>query len=327
MRQFLWILLSLLLVVPVAAQVSNNDDIPLVPFTSTPLDVQGVRPETWLAQQNTEGVFLRASDPLDATAIIMQAQETDKETFVTDLPNLLQLSTELELIESLETDFFTWDLYQSTRVRGDQELIIDIGIAEDQETGRVYYILLQTNPTFYDNLHEKVFLPAVEVLSPLQFYVDEEETFSVPIPVLWTSDTVAEAYGQITNPDGTIAIFIDAVASDDAIAASREFLSTVNNDFADTLDEEPYRIDVIEDPTRIGDLEAVYIINWVDPNLEDGFVLQTVARQYDGIIYMTAIVARIDAILDNEAEIATIDNGFTITALEAIAEATAEPEE
>ena len=78
---------------------------------------------------------------------------------------------------------------------------------------------------------------------------------------------------------------------------------------------------------NIGDLEAVYIINWVDPNLEDGFVLQTVARQYDGIIYMTAIVARIDAILDNEAEIAAIDNGFTITALEAIAEATAEPEE
>lgn len=327
MRKFLWVLLSFVLVVPVVAQVSNNDDIPLVPFTSAPLDVQGVRPDGWLAQENTEGVFLRAADPLDATAIIMQAQEIDALGFLSEIPTLLQLSSDLEFSETIETDFFSWDLYQSTRVRGEQLLIIDIGIAEDEETGRVYYILLQTDEVFYDNLHEKVFLPAIDALSPLQFYVDEAETFSVPIPVLWQAETINESYGQITNPDGSIAIFVDAVESDDPILASQLFLAEVNENFDDTFDEEVHRLNVIDDPERIGGLEAVYIINWVDPNLEEGFVLQTVARQYDGMVYMTAIVTGIEAILENEAEIATIDNGFSITELEVSAEATEDPSE
>jgi|GEM_PF-5850217 len=327
MRRYFLLLMLLLLAFPVTAQIGDDSPPEMIPFSSAPLDIQGLRPDGWATQDNSEGVFVRMRDPLDLTAIIIQAQDNTKEAFVANVAASFQIEGDLEPVEMLETDFFTWDLYVFEREQSGQQVVVDMGIAEDTENGRIYYVLLQTNPVFYDDLHEQVFIPAVTWLSPIQYYTDPDESYRVPVPVQWEVNETEDGFARLANPDGSIAIFMSAVESDDAILASQEFIALINPEFDSTFDEETHTLNLIDDPLRIGDLEAVYIIDWVDPQNEEGFVLQSVARVYDGTVYMTVIIASIDAIVEDGEQVVFIDNGFSITALEESAEATEEPQQ
>ncbi|MEO1288647.1 MAG: hypothetical protein AAFV93_12830 [Chloroflexota bacterium] len=323
MRKIILLLMAFFVVMPTMAQFSNTDDVEMTPFFVNALELQGLRPANWLVPQNTLGFFQRG--PNDPTAIIMQSIETEKDQFVADLPTQLQLTNDLTFVEDIETDFFTWEVYQSGRaVSEDFELLVDIAITEDAESGRTVFIIMQTNPVFYDNLHENVFLVALDALSPLQFYTDEAETYSVPIPSSWEVSTIDESFGQLTNPTGDVVVFFDAIEGDDAIVASETFLAEVNEDFEMTFNSDLHTIVVLDDAERIGDLEAVTIIYWENGDNPNEFVLQTVARQYDGVVYLTAIVTSLPAIDANEATISAIDNGFNIIALEETEETTTE---
>lgn len=325
MRRGLLLILLLLLTLPVSAQVDDETPVEMIPFSSAPLNVQGLRPDGWLTQENSDGVFVRARDPLDLTAIIIQSQDNDKATFLASVTDSFGIEANLDPVETLETDFFIWDIYQFVRDQSGQELLVDMGIAEDEETGRIYYVLFQTNAVFYDDLHERVFIPAVTWLSPIQYY--EGENFRVPVPVQWQADEIDDSFVQLSNQDESLVIYVATTASDDPILASQEFISVINPAFDETFDEESHALTLIEDPARIGALDAVYIIDWANTEEDEGFVLQSVARVYDGTVYMTVIVASVQAILENDTQVAFIDNGFSVTALEESAEATAEAQE
>ncbi len=325
-RLLLLAILLFSIIVPVSAQAGIDEDIELVSFVSSALNVQGLRPAEWSARENAEGVFLRSSDPFDLTGIIIQTQVAEREDFLDSVRTSFAVEEELEILETIETNFLTWDIYQFTRVQGTQELITDMAVAVNEDDGRIYFILMQTIEFFHENLHEKVFLPAVDWTSPIQFYEDADEQYTVPIPVQWATSATDE-YGILTNLEGSISVYVDAVESDDPLAAVQEFWLTVNPNFDSTFDEETNNLRVIEDSVRIGDLDAVHIIDWADGTGEDGAILQSVARVYDGTIYMTLIVSDIQTIANYENDINIIDNGFRITALSEQAEATQEPEE
>lgn len=327
MRNYLLLLILLLsLIVPVSAQAEIGEDIELVSFVSPALNVQGLRPAEWLPRDNAEGVFLRGSDPFDLTGIIMQTQVAEREDFLESIQTSFAVEEEFEVLETIETNYLTWDIYQFTRMQGTQELITDMAVAVNEEDGRIYFILMQTVELFYDNLHEQVFLPAVDWMSPIQFYEDLDEQFAVPIPVRWATSSTDE-YGILTNIEGSISVYVDAVESDDPLTAVQDFWLTVNPNFDSTFDEEANNLRVIDDSSRIGELDAVYIIDWADGSGDDGAILQSVARVYEDIVYMTLIVGDIQTIAEYENDIRIIDNGFRITALAEQAEATQEPEE
>ncbi|MGJ3240660.1 MAG: hypothetical protein ACFE0Q_18270 [Anaerolineae bacterium] len=325
MRRFFIAVALLLLALPVSAQVIIDEEITLTAFISNALNVQGVRPESWQAQQNAEGVYLRASDPLDTTAIIMQSRAISPEAFLMDIQTSFLLEDTPEVSDTLTTDYLAWDLYQFERVQGTQTLVVDMAIAEDEETERLYYILLQTNEAFYDDLHDSVFIPAVTWLSPLQFYTDADEQFIVPVPPQWeTRENEDGDYVQLNNIDQSIGIFITTSTDEDVIRASEDFLEAINPDFENDFDEEEQTLTVLDDSEQLGGLDAVYLIDWLDP--QEGFVLQTVARVYDGTIYLTVIAGELQVIGESQEEIGYIDSGFIIIPLLNDAEATPEVE-
>lgn len=324
MRKYLLLIILLFsLIVPISAQTGVGEDIELVSFASPALNVQGLRPAAWSPQEGRDGVFLRLSDPFDITAIIMQAQVIERDAFLESVRASFAVEDDLEVLETIETNYLTWDTYQFSRTQGTQDLIIDMAVAVSEEDGRVYYILMQTIEFFYEDLHEKVFLPAIDWMSPIQFFEDPDGQFVVPIPVRWATSSTDE-YGIMTNVEGSIGIYLDAVESDDPLAAVQEFWLKVNPNFDTTFDEDVNNLRLIEDSLRIGEIEAVYIIDWADGSSEDGAVLQSVARVYDGVIYITLIATDAETVAEFEADIAAIDNGFRITALLESAEATQE---
>lgn len=326
MRKYLLLMLILLLTLPVAGQEDDSEsDVTLVPFVSLPLNVQGLRPDGWFLQRNADGVFIRAADPLDLTTVIMQTQDMAKDEFLDSVAISFD-AQELEIVDSFESDFLTWDIYQFTREQNSQELMIDMAVAEDEASGRIYFVLLQVNSDFYESLHEQVFLPAIMWMSPIQYYEDPDGLFTVPVPLQWEV-TVTDDFVQIAESEGTVVIMVTATEGNDAITSAEDFLSTINPDFDQNFNPEQHLLRVIDDPSRIGDLESVYVIDWVDSTLDEagGFFLETVSRVYEGVVYTTAIIGNIETITDYETDIALIDNGFMITALEEAlsAEATA----
>jgi hypothetical protein len=321
MQKLLLLLLALLLTIPAAAQdFSANQRVVLVPFMIEALDVQGLRPRGWREQAN--GVYIRARDPLDLTAVLMQAREGTAEALLSELVSQFELAEAPAVFETLESEYFSWTLYQFPRSQNNQTLTVDVAFAEDEETGRVYYVLMQTTDIFRVQLRSELFLPVVQTLSPIQRYVDPEGRFDVPIPTLWLHEAF-EDYAVLHDAENTIKIFVSAVEGDDVPAALEAFWFSLYPDFGFTYDPAT-DIRTIEDPARIGGLERVYIVDWDTGSDFDGFLKQGVGRVYNGVIYMTLIETTAVAILDHEEAITLVDNNYRIMALlpEATPEAT-----
>lgn len=321
MTKFLLLLLALLLAIPAAAQdFSANQTIEFVPFMVETLNVQGLRPRAWREQAN--GIYLRARDPLDLTALLMQSREVTAEFLLGELEAQFGLSSVPSILETVETEAFSWTVYQFEREQSNQALIVDVAFAEDSETGRVYYVLMQTTELFHSELRSELFLPVLQSLSPVQRYVDPEGRFDVPIPSGWLLEE-HEDFAVLHDSENTIVIHVSAVVGDDVPAALQAFWLRIYADFPFTFDP---TTDIlrIDDPARIGGLEMVYIINWDTGSDYDGYVKQGVGRVYDGVIYMTLIETTTTAIQQHDEAIALVDNNYRVTALlpEATPEAT-----
>lgn len=319
MRKILGLMLLLVMAIPTLAQFGVEDEITFTPFMLVQFDLQGLRPTQWREQSNAAGVYLRARDELDLTAIIIQAREGTADEFLALIQEQFALETLPESVESIETDFFTWNLYTFERQQNIQTLTVDMAVAEYE--GSTYYVLMQTPDVFYEHLHEALFLVTLETLSPIQRYQDPDGYFDVPIPTLWML-TETEDYGLISDSDDTVHVYVKAVEGDDPQAALQAFWEQVDPEFESTFEEEDVRI--VTDPVRIGDLESVVIITWEDGQDIEGHIKQGVARVYDGMIFMTLIDTTILAVQANDNQLATIDNNFRILTLLDDAEATEE---
>jgi hypothetical protein len=321
MNKLLVLLLALLLAMPAAAQdFTANQMIELVPFMVESLNIEGLRPRAWREQSN--GIYVRARDPLDLTAILMQSREVSSDVLLGELVAEFGLTATPEVLETLESESFRWTFYQFERDQSNQHLIVDVAFAEDSETGRIYYSLMQTTELFHAQLRSELFLPVVQSLSPVQRYADPEGRFDVPIPSGWLLDDY-ERFAVLHDTENTILIYVSAVEGTDVPAAMQYFWLSIYPDFPFTFDPEA-DVYPISDPTRIGGLEMVYIINWNTGSEFDGYIKQGVARVHDGLIYMTLIESTSDAIVYHDDAIALVDNNYRITALlpEASPEAT-----
>lgn len=321
MRKFFFLLLALLLVLPAAAQdFTSAQNIELVPFMVDSLDVQGLRPRAWQDQGN--GIYIRRRDPLDLTAVLMQSRAGTIESLLSDLQTEFALVASPELLETVETESFTWSIYQFQRSQSNQALTVDVAFAEQSETGRVYYVLMQTTAIFHEELRAELFVPAVEALSPVQRYEDPEGRFDVPIPSGWTLED-RESYAALHDADNTIFIYVSAVEATDAPAALQDFWLRIFPDFALSYDPAS-DIRTISDPSRIGSLEMVYIVTWQDGQDIDGYIKQGVARVHDGVVYMTLIATTISSVARHDEAIALVDNNYRVMALLPTVEATPE---
>jgi hypothetical protein len=321
MTKFLLLLLAFLLAIPAAAQdFTAHQTIEFVPFMVETLNIQGLRPRGWREQANA--IYVRARDPLDLTALLMQSREVTADSLLGELVEEFGLAAVPEVLESFDTENFHWTLYQFEREQSNQHLIVDVAFAEDSETGRVYYALMQTTELFHAELREELFFPVLQSLSRVQRYTDPEGRFDVPIPSGWLLEDF-ESYAVLHDPENGIRMYISAVEGDDVPAALQAFWLSVYPDFAYTFDPET-SIRTISDPARIGGLEIVYLIDWETGHILDGLIKQGVGRVHEGVIFMTLIETTTIAAQQQEEAIMIIDNNYRITALlpEATAEAT-----
>jgi hypothetical protein len=104
----------------------------------------------------------------DLTTLVQQAAPGMTAADIT-AALLPQLGIE-ELPDSLgsrETTTLTWDLYEiEVQVPGVGAVVVDLALAEAD--GTAYVVLLQAMAEEHDELHEGVFLPAVEALAPVE---------------------------------------------------------------------------------------------------------------------------------------------------------------
>lgn len=322
MRKWIFLLLALLLIFPAAAQdFTASQSIELVPFMVNQLDVQGLRPRTWRDTGN--GIYLRARDALDLTAILMQSRTGTASDLLAALVTDFALETTPEVLSNLQTEHFNWSIYQFERQQNNQSLIVNAALAEDE--GRVYYVLLQTAEIFQAELHAELFMPAVEALSPVQRYQDPAGRFDVPIPSFWSVEE-HESYAVLHDADAQIMMYVSAVEGEDVSAAMQAFWLSIYPDFELVIDPETDII-TIADPARIGELELVYIINWQAGDDVEGHVKQGVARIYQGVIYMTLIETTTEMVRQFDEAISMVDNNYRVLALlpGITAEATAAP--
>ena len=137
-------------------------------------------------------------------------------------------------------------------------------------------------------------------------YEDPSDRFSVPIPTNWTARG-AEGYGILTDPDGKITIYVLAVEGADVEAAIVDAWALVDPEF----DLEPN--DVTELPAT-GGLEKV--VDIVYDTGDESRLVAAGSELYQGLVYILLARGELIAIQQRLSQLAIIDTGFTINALE-----------
>ena len=132
------------------------------PFTDSQVGVSGLKPGEWT--QPSLGFWMRASDQafLFQRGIPNMTAEQIKVNLLPmyDLPKLR------ERTGRQKTAAFLWDLYHvETKGPADEPFIVDAALAQ---IGKWAFIVLVAGTTSaFQELHEKVFLPALEALAPV----------------------------------------------------------------------------------------------------------------------------------------------------------------
>ena len=137
-------------------------------------------------------------------------------------------------------------------------------------------------------------------------YKDPRGRFSVPIPTKWTAAS-AEGYGVLTGPDNKITIYVLAVEGSNVKAAILDAWALVDPEF----DLEPR--DVIEPPATGGLEEAVDIVY---DTADKSRVVVAGGELYQGVVYILLARGELISIQQRQSQLAIIDTGFTINALE-----------
>lgn len=315
----LTVLIALALAFALLSPVAAQDGVDLVPFTSDTFGVQGIIPEGWT--EAAPGVYARGAGATDITSLIVQAAPGATADQLSDLLlGQLGLDALPDSTGTVETDAYTWTLYEITVEQMGMSIAVDVALAEN-DAGTTL-VLLQTLDDEHEALHEAVFLPVVEALAPLGGTADGEEPaedasdervykdpagrFSVPIPTNWTVEE-REGYTFIASPGELITVSIVVVENDDEDEALAEAWSVVDPDFDKAVENR------LEIPVSTLDL---FTLHTYEMEEDAEAIFQAEVRVYDGVSYVLIFNADLTAAQQRQAQINVIDTGFTIAALE-----------
>ena len=314
---FLALTLALALLPPVAAQ----DDVELVPFTSDIFGVEGVIPAGW--SEAAPGVYARGASAVDLTSLIIQAAPgMTADVLSAILLGQLGIEALPESTGTLETDAYTWTLYEINVQQAGLSIQVDLALAEN-EAG-VTLALLQTLEEDHDALHEAVFIPAVEALALLgagagageeavaaepdkPVYRDPAGMFSVPIPTNWRVEERA-GYVYLYSPEELITVSIVVVETGDPEDALAQAWAIVDPAFDKAID------DTVEIPIATLDRFLLHTYEMEDG---EGFIVQAEVRVHEGVSYVLLFHANLTEAQQRQAQIQVIDSGFEIAAIEA----------
>lgn len=321
------ILAALLALASIFPALAQEGEIALAPFTSETFGVQGVIPEGW--GEVAPGVYARGQGAGDLTSLIIQAAPGMTAGALTGVL-LRQLGIEAlpDSAGALETDAYTWTLYEISVAAAGMNLRVGLALAED-EAG-VTLVLLQALEDDFAALHESVFLPVVEALAPLgaggaedagegeaeagagpagnPVYEDPAGRFSVPVPTSWAAED-RDGYAYLYSPDELITVSILEVETDDAEEALAAAWAIVDPGFSKAL----------EDTTAIpvSSLDKFVLYTYQVEKGED-FVVQAEVRVHEGLAYVLIFRADLTEAQQRQAQLQIIDSGFEIAALEKI---------
>lgn len=288
-------------------------DIPeLEPFTNEAMGISGVVPEDW--NEAAPGVYARGDMTTDQTSIIQQAAPgMTAEQLTAALLSQLDIEELPESVGSYESAAFTWDLYTIEVEAPGVTIMVDVALAETEVA--TYLILLQAMPDEYDVLHDAIFIPAIDALTPLApeveepRYEDPNGLFSVPIPTNWTAEQ-GDGYGILTSPEGGITFYVLTVESDDIEEAVSAAWAIVDPAFDLEPDE------VIEAPPTSAQEGAEKVFTITYDTGDETEVILAGGWVYQGIVYVEVIKADLIALQQRISQLQIIDTGFTINALE-----------
>lgn len=155
-----------------------QDNITLLPFQAPGGEFSGVAPEGWEDLGN--GLF----SPGETSDVVLAEQSAPvppDDVMAALMPQLL-LTEPPESTGVHKGGALEWTLYQVDVQIGDTTLIVDLALATRQNT--TYLVLLQATEAEAAALHQSVFLPVLDALTPLERqatptpYATEEVTFS-----------------------------------------------------------------------------------------------------------------------------------------------------
>jgi SagB-type dehydrogenase family enzyme len=131
------------------------------PFTDTRAGISGLKPGRWAAQ--SLGLWIRASD--ESLLFQRGIPNMTAEQVKTGLIPMYGFPRLQERSGRHKTAAFQWDLYRvETKGEKDQPAILEAALAQAGKWA--FIILLAANTAIFEELHEKVFLPVLDALTP-----------------------------------------------------------------------------------------------------------------------------------------------------------------
>jgi pimeloyl-ACP methyl ester carboxylesterase len=134
-------------------------ELVLKPFTDEPMGLSGLVPEGW--EEQFELDFRRGESALDPTRLVLGATWLPKDQLLNTLLSWLEIDEDVESVATTAVGNFTWDFYEFRA----GAYPVDVALAEDNSTS--YLVLLISPRDERDTLYDKVFVPVVEALAPL----------------------------------------------------------------------------------------------------------------------------------------------------------------
>ena len=287
-----------------------------MPFTSDTFGVQGIILR-WT--EAAPGVYARGAGATDITSLIVQAAPGATADQLSDLLlGQLGLDALPDSTGTVETDAYTWTLYEITVEQMGMSIAVDVALAEN-DAGTTL-VLLQTLDDEHEALHEAVFLPVVEALAPLGGTADGEEPAedASDEQSTKTGRTLQRADSQLDRRGARglylhrlagrlITVSIVVVENDDEDEALAEAWSVVDPDFDKAVENR------LEIPVSTLDL---FTLHTYEMEEDAEAIFQAEVRMYDGVSYVLIFNADLTAAQQRQAQINVIDTGFTIAALE-----------
>ncbi len=135
-------------------------EVVLEPFSDEKRGFSGLVPADWT--EISPAVLTRRNSALDPTYFVIATEPTTADEMFAELARQLDVDPEMEIVALTEIGNFTWDFYTFARPGG---YTADLALTADNE--RAYFVYLVSAPDEHDALYDKLFLPAVEAMTPL----------------------------------------------------------------------------------------------------------------------------------------------------------------
>lgn len=190
--------LTIVVIVLLSSNVlAQDDDVDFVPFESAVFSIQGIVPDGWAMA--APGAYQRGNSDDDVASIIVQSAPLAAPVLLDALQGQLGVETLPESESQIETEIFTWDVYQ---VDVEADIVISVTMAVAESDNTTYLVLLQSTVEERETLVETVFNPVVESVMPLVESEDEmaEVSYSSEEVTFMSGDL--SLAGTLTIPEG-----------------------------------------------------------------------------------------------------------------------------